>query len=126
MKLKEIFEELVAVIKLAGVKHVMLYNTSLTDKPLGFPHAWIQFNRIEHDHLTGNKTRLNTSADVHLMLKSISESDLTYFTHRDEVMNQLILAGYQIDSEQQDTNHDEVIDWVISISVPPTIEEYGA
>jgi len=126
MKLKELFENLVAVVKLAGAKHVMLYNTSLTDKPLGFPHAWIEFKEIEHEHLTGDKTWLNASADIHLMMKSVSESDLSYFTHRDAVINQLILAGYQIDTEQQDTQHEQVIDWVISISIPPTVETYGA
>ncbi len=125
MKLKEIYQELTTNVKAAGIKHVMLYNSLLTDKPLAFPHAWVEFTEIAYEHITFNKTQVSTSAAIHLIVKSISENDLAFFQYRDALIGALVNAGYKIISEQQDTSYIEIIDWVITISIPPTIETHG-
>jgi hypothetical protein len=124
MTLKEIFTNLATNLKNAGFKHVLLNNDQLEGKPLNFPFALVEFGTVNWQPLTDSTLEcIGCKINVHLIFKVLSETDLSFFDTIGLAKVYLSDAGYWIDSETQDTNHDEYIDWVLTVSISDFVDD---
>ena len=116
----------------ASIKHIALWNSQLDNEeretPFRFPALFIEFTNITYRSEGFGTQKLDLEFAIHCAFSQLIK-DIDLLDIVDNVV--FALHGHSFDystnirrlSEEQDSNHDRVRDWIINFATTVTIDE---